>query len=49
VNKRIELLYGKEYGLRYLKNAFGGVTVEICIPYITEVKGDNMQGAVINV
>ena len=49
VNKRIELLYGEKYGLHYLKNIFGGVTVEICIPYITEVQEDVMQGAIINV
>jgi len=49
VNKRIELLYGKGYGLRYLKNTYGGVTVEICIPYVTEVQEELMQGAVINV
>ena len=49
VNKRIELLYGEKYGLHYLKNIFGGVTVEICIPYVTEVQEDVMQGAIINV
>lgn len=40
VNKRIELLYGKKYGLHYLKNESGGVTVEIRVPYVTEVKED---------
>lgn len=40
VNKRIELLYGKQYGLHYLKNESGGVTVEIRVPYVTEVKED---------
>lgn len=49
VNKRIELLYGMGYGLHYLKNSSGGVTVEIRIPYVTEVKEDMMQGAMINV
>lgn len=49
VNKRIELLYGRGYGLHYLKNALGGVTVEIRIPYVTEVKEEMMQGAMINV
>lgn len=49
VNKRIELLYGMGYGLYYLKNSSGGVTVEIRIPYVTEVKEDMMQGAMINV
>ena len=38
VNKRIELLYGKEYGLHYLKNESGGVTVEILLPYTTQEK-----------
>ncbi len=33
VNKRIELMFGKSYGLHYLKNEQGGVTVEICLPY----------------
>lgn len=49
VNKRIELLYGKEYGLHYLRNDFGGVTVEIRIPYLTEVKDGMIQGDIINV
>ncbi|MDO4339275.1 MAG: sensor histidine kinase [Eubacteriales bacterium] len=43
VNKRIELLYGKGFGLFYLKNESGGVTVKIRIPYVTEVK-DNILG-----
>lgn len=49
VNKRIELLYGKEYGLHYVRNDFGGVTVEIRLPYATEVKDGMMQGDIINV
>lgn len=49
VNKRIELLYGKGYGLHYLKNPSGGVTVEIRIPYVTEIQEEMVQGAVINV
>lgn len=40
VNKRIELLYGKKYGLHYLRNESGGVTVEIRVPYVTEMKED---------
>lgn len=32
VNKRIELLFGKEYGLHYEKNETGGVTVTIRLP-----------------
>lgn len=32
VNKRIELLFGKEYGLHYEKNPAGGVTVTIRLP-----------------
>lgn len=35
VNKRIELLHGKEYGLSYFQNEFGGVTVRIKLPYDT--------------
>ncbi len=40
VNKRIELLYGSGFGLHYLRNSFGGVTVEIRIPYVTKVQED---------
>lgn len=32
VNRRIELFYGKGYGLKYRKNRYGGVTVSITIP-----------------
>lgn len=32
VNKRIEILFGKEYGLYYQINEFGGVTVEVRLP-----------------
>ncbi len=49
VNKRIELLYGAGYGLHYLKNSSGGVTVEIRIPYVTKMQEETMQGAMINV
>lgn len=49
VNKRIELLYGKEYGLHYVKNEFGGVTVEITLPYVTNVEPGILQGDIINV
>lgn len=49
VNKRIELLYGKGYGLHYLRNGAGGVTVEITIPWRTEVKKGMVQGDMINV
>lgn len=49
VNKRIELLYGKDYGLYYLRNDFGGVTVEIRVPYVTEIKDGMIQGDIINV
>ncbi|SCP99533.1 cache domain-containing sensor histidine kinase [Anaerobium acetethylicum] len=38
VNKRIELLYGSEYGLRYKKNEPEGITVEIHIPYSHEAE-----------
>ncbi len=49
VNKRIELLYGKDYGLYYLRNEFGGVTVEIQLPYTTEVDDGILKGDMINV
>ena len=32
VNRRIEILFGKEYGLHYEKNEMGGVTVTIRLP-----------------
>lgn len=32
VNRRIEILFGKEYGLHYKKNEMGGVTVTIRLP-----------------
>lgn len=32
VNKRIELLFGKQFGLHYQLNAHGGATVTICLP-----------------
>lgn len=32
VNKRIEILFGKEYGLHYERNELGGVTVIIHLP-----------------
>lgn len=49
VNKRIELLYGKKYGLHYLKNELGGVTVEIRMPYETEVSDSALRGEAIRV
>lgn len=49
VNKRIELLFGEEYGLYYLKNKFGGVTVEIHLPYQTEADDMILQGDTMNV
>lgn len=49
VNKRIELLYGAEYGLHYLRNLSGGVTVEIRIPYVTKIQEEKIQGEIINV
>lgn len=49
VNKRIELLYGTEYGLCYLRNDYGGVTVEIQLPYTTEVDDGILKGDMINV
>ncbi|MGN0355672.1 MAG: sensor histidine kinase [Muricoprocola sp.] len=45
VNKRIELLYGTQYGLHFLKNRTGGgLTVEIRLPYIVETKETMAEG-----
>lgn len=44
VNKRIELLFGEGYGLHYQKNASGGVTVVIHLPYQTEIKKNTVGG-----
>ena len=41
VNRRIQLYYGKEYGLTYQKNQEGGVTVRILLPDWREWKGRN--------
>lgn len=49
VNKRIQLLYGEEYGLYYLSNETGGVTVEIRLPYETEAKENVLRGEMIHV
>ena len=32
VNKRIELMFGSLYGLRFIENETGGVTVKIRLP-----------------
>lgn len=49
VNKRIELLYGTDYGLCYLRNDYGGVTVEIQLPYTEKVDDGILKGDMINV
>lgn len=49
VNKRIQLLYGEEYGLYYLKNETGGVTVEIRLPYETQARENILRGEMIHV
>lgn len=36
VNRRIQILFGKEYGLHYEENEFNGVTVTIHLPSHTE-------------
>lgn len=33
VNKRIEIMFGKQYGLYFIKNEQNGVTVQIRLPY----------------
>jgi len=44
VNRRIELYYGKEYGLTYQRNEQGGVTVKVLLPDIYEKKkGEQYQ------
>ena len=48
VNKRIELLYGEEFGLYYLRNESGGVTVEIRLPYVTQVEDGIIRGEMIH-
>ncbi len=42
VNKRIELLFGKQYGLYYEINGTGGVTVTIRLPKDTEKRGETI-------
>ena len=49
VNKRIELLYGTDYGFCYLRNDYGGVTVEIQLPYTEKVDDGILKGDMINV
>ena len=49
VNKRIELLYGEEFGLYYLRNESGGVTVEIRLPYVTQVEDGIIRAEMIHV
>lgn len=49
VNKRIELLYGEEFGLYYLRNESGAVTVEIRLPYVTQVEDGIIRGEMIHV
>lgn len=46
VHKRIEILYGKGYGLFYHKNRSGGITVEIRLPGKANRKEvENVQNA----
>ncbi|MEY8351753.1 histidine kinase [Lachnospiraceae bacterium 54-53] len=42
VHKRIELLFGTGYGLRFQKNASGGVTVHIRLPLESELNYENI-------
>ncbi|HHT98449.1 MAG TPA: histidine kinase [Clostridiales bacterium] len=37
-NKRIELLFGEEYGLHYIKNKEDGITVKIRLPLDVEIR-----------
>ena len=36
VNDRIRLSYGREYGLHYRINEYGGITVELVCPAVTQ-------------
>ena len=38
VQKRIKLLCGREYGLRYTENSTGGVTAHLMLPIKEDVK-----------
>ena len=38
VNRRIEIMFGKEYGLHFARNGHGGVTVEIHLPNEAEAE-----------
>ena len=38
VNRRIQLLFGQKYGLRFQRNPVGGVTVEIHLPFECEIE-----------
>ena len=39
VNRRIQIYYGHEYGIRYSKNEMGGVTVRVRLPHWYKMKG----------
>lgn len=49
VNRRIEILYGEQYGLHYSVNEWGGVTVEVRFPYATEVDDNVLRGEAMHV
>lgn len=42
VNKRLELMFGKDYGLHYSRNENGGVTVEIHLPFDVEIEDEEV-------
>jgi Predicted signal transduction protein with a C-terminal ATPase domain len=42
VNRRLQLYYGPEYGLTYKKNEQGGITVEVLLPNVREIKESEM-------
>lgn len=44
VNRRIELTFGNKYGLHYLINENGGVTVEILLPEEYDEEADSIFG-----
>ena len=42
VNKRIELMFGQPYGLRFTANENGGVTVVVRLP-LQKIEDDNRE------
>lgn len=45
VQKRIQAMYGKEYGLVYISEPEEGTTVEVHIPFVREERGEELNGS----